>query len=135
MSFNPLVYKYSDYVKWEGDRELIEGYPFIVTPNPLGRHQYLSMKLARIFDEMLEEYECEPYPELDWIIDENTVVRPDIVVYCEEIETCPKTTPKIVIEVISESTAEKDEKSNLNYRREKVKIYRLDKKEYDKVYE
>jgi len=149
MSFNPPTYKYSDYVKWEGDWELIEGYPFAMAPSPLGKHQYLAMKLSRVLDEALEECECDPYPELDWIIDENTVVRPDIAIYCEEIENYPKTNPKIIIEIISESTAEKDEKIKFKlYEREKVeyyvlvypdfekvKIYKLDNKEYDKVYE
>jgi len=149
MSFNPPVYKYSDYVKWKGDWELIEGYPFAMAPSPLGKHQVIMGRLVRILNELLEECECEPYPELDWIIDENTVVRPDIAVYYEEIETYPKTTPKIVIEIISESTVDKDEKIKFKlYEREKVeyyvlvypdfekvKIYRLDKKEYDKVYE
>ena len=149
MSFNPPVYKYSDYVKWEGDWELIEGYPFAMAPSPFGKHQNIMWKLARYFDESLEDCECEGYPELDWIIDEKTVVRPDIAIYCEEIEKYPKTTPKIVIEIISESTAEKDEnikfklyeKEKVEYYVlvypdfEKVKIYKLDNKKYDKIYE
>jgi Uma2 family endonuclease len=149
MSFNPPTYKYSDYIKWEGDWELIEGYPFAMAPSPLGKHQILMGKFIQQLNNELEECECVPYPEFDWIIDENTVVRPDIAIYCEEIETYPKTTPKIVIEIISESTAEKDEKIKFKlYEREKVeyyvlvypdfekvKIYRLDNKEYDKVYE
>jgi len=149
MSFNPPVYKYSDYVKWEGDWELIEGYPFAMAPSPFGKHQHIMWKLARYLDEALEECECEGYPELDWVIDEKTVVRPDIAIYCEEIEKYPKTTPKIVIEIISESTANKDEeikfklyeKEKVEYyvlvypEFEKVKIYKLDNKKYDKVYE
>jgi len=149
MSFNPPTYKYSDYVKWEGDWELIEGYPFAMAPSPFGKHQHIMLKLARYLDEALEECECEAYPELDWVIDEKTVVRPDIAIYCEEIEKYPKTTPKIVIEIISESTAIKDEEIKFKlYEKEKVeyyclvypdfekvKIYKLDNKKYDKVYE
>ena len=149
MSFNPPSYKYSDYLKWEGDWELIEGYPFAMAPSPFGKHQNIMWKLARYLDEELEDCECEGYPELDWIIDEKTVVRPDIAIYCEEIEKYPKTTPKIVIEIISDSTAEKDENIKFKlYEREKVeyyvlvypdfekvRIFKLKNSKYDKVYE
>jgi len=149
MSFNPPTYNYRDFVKWEGDWELIEGYPFAMAPSSFGKHQHIMWKLARFFDEELEESEYEGYPELDWVIDEKTVVRPDVAIYCEEIEKYPKTTPKIIIEIVSESTAKRDENIKFKlYEREKVeyyvlvypdfekvKIYKLDKKMYDKVYE
>ena len=149
MSFNPPVYKYSDYLKWEGDWELIEGYPFAMAPSPFGKHQILMGRLIQQFNNELEECECEGYPELDWVIDEKTIVRPDIAIYCEEIEKYAKTTPKIIIEIISESTALKDEEIKFKlYEKEKVeyyclvypdfekvKIYKLDNKTYDKIYE
>ena len=62
-----------------------------------------------IFSTELEDCDCDVYPELDWIIDESNVVRPDLAIYCEDIEKYPSTTPKIVIEIILESTAKKDE--------------------------
>jgi len=144
MSFNPPVYKYSDYKKWEGDWELIEGYPFDISQIYKGLHQFLLSKVLSAINTKFFVY-----PLLDWIIDEKTVVRPDVAVYCEEIEKYPKTTPKIVIEIISESTANKDEeikfklyeKEKVEYyclvypEFEKVKIYKLDNKKYDKVYE
>ena len=134
MSFNPPVYKYSDYVKWEGDWELIEGYPFAMAPSPFGKHQILMSRLIQQFNNELEECECEGYPELDWVIDEKTVVRPDIAIYCEEIEKYPKTNPKIVIEIISESTAEKDENIKFKlYEREKVEYYVLVYPDFEKV--
>jgi len=149
MSFNPPTYKYSDYLKWEGDWELIEGYPFAMAPSPFGKHQIIMSRLIQQFNNELEDCECEGYPELDWIIDEKTVVRPDIAIYCEEIEKYPKTTPKIVIEIISDSTADKDENIKFKlYEREKVeyyvlvypdlekvRIFKLDNKKYDKIYE
>ena len=149
MSFNPPIYKYSDYVKWEGDWELIEGYPFAMAPSPFGKHQVLMSRLIQQFNNELEECECEGYPELDWVIDEKTVVRPDIAIYCEEIEKYPKTTPKIIIEIVSDSTSEKDENIKFKlYEREKVeyyvlvypdfekvRIFKLKNAKYDKVYE
>ena len=47
MSFNPPIYKYADYVKWKGDCELIEGYPFAIAPNLFGKHQILSYMKKR----------------------------------------------------------------------------------------
>ena len=149
MSFNPPVYKYSDYVKWDGDWELIEGYPFAMAPSPVSRHQHIMWKLARFIDEELENCECEGYPELDWIIDEKTILRPDIAIYCEEIEEYAKTPPKLVIEIILPSTALKDEDIKFKiYEREKVeyyilvypdfkkvRIFKLKNGKYDKIFE
>ena len=145
MSFNPPTYKYSDYLKWEGDWELIEGYPFDISKI------YRDIKHQLILSNVLSVIQTSffVYPLLDWIIDEKTVLRPDIAIYCEEIEKYPKTTPKIVIEIISDSTADKDENIKFKlYEREKVeyyvlvypdlekvRIFKLDNKKYDKIYE
>ncbi len=114
-----------------------------------GKHQILISRLVQQINNELKECECETYPELDWIINEKTIIRPDIAVYCEKIEKYPTTTPKIAIEIISESTAGKYEeikfklyeKEKVEYyvlvypEFEKVKIYKLDNKSDDKVYE
>jgi len=149
MSFNPPIYSYKDYINWEGDWELIEGYPFAMAPSPVSVHQRIMWKLARFIDEGLDNCECEGYPELDWIIDEKTILRPDIAIYCEEIEEYAKTPPKLVIEIISPSTALKDEDIKFKiYEREKVeyyvlvypdfkkvRVFKLKNGKYDKVFE
>ena len=149
MSVNPPKYTYEDYKLWEGDWELIGGYPFAMAPSPMGRHQKVMMRLGTIFHEELEECECEVYPELDWIINEKTVVRPDLAIYCEDVEEYPKTTPKIVVEIVSKSTADKDEEIKFGlYEQEgveyyvlaypefgKVRIFKLEDGKYKKVYE
>ena len=33
---------------------------------------------------------CFVYPELDWIIDEHTVVRPDLMVVCQYVLAYPE---------------------------------------------
>ena len=149
MSFALPRYRYEDYQKWEGDWELVEGYPIMMSPSPVGKHQKVMRKLITIFDKELEECECDIYPELDWIIDDKNVLRPDLAIYCEEIETYPKTTPKIVIEIISPSNSSYDEEIKFQiYESEKVeyyviaypdfgkvRIFRLEDKKYEKVYE
>ena len=142
-------YTYNDYKQWKEDWELIDGYPFAMSPSPMGKHQKLMRKLINIFSVELEDCECDIYPELDWIIDEKNVLRPDLAVYCEDIETYPKTTPKIIIEIISESSIQKDEEIKYQIYEEekveyyviaypdfgKVRIFKLKNEKYQKVYE
>jgi len=144
----PPRYTYSDYKRFEGDWELIDGFLYAMAPSPFGVHQKIMKNLIRVFDEKLEECECDIYPELDYIVNENTILRPDLAIYCEDVETYPKTTPKIVIEIVSDSTANKDEKIKYEiYEKEKVDFYVLvypdfkkvkiykNKNGFDKVYE
>ena len=142
-------YCYQDYKMWQGDWELIEGYPFAMAPSPIGKHQKLMMNLGFLLKQALEECECEVYPELDWIIDEKNVVRPDLAVYCEDIETYPKTTPEIVIEIISDSSIQRDEEIKYKIYEEenvgyyviaypdfgKARIFSLQDGKYQKAYE
>ena len=149
MSIEPPRYIYEEYKEWQGDWELIDGYAFAMAPSPYGKHQKLMARLSYLFADELEECDCELYPELDWIIDESNVVRPDLAIYCEDIEKYPTTTPKIVIEILSPSTAHKDEKIKFGlYEKEgveyyvlvypdleKVRIFRLIDEKYKKVFE
>ena len=144
----PPRYTYDDYKNFKGDWELIDGFLYAMAPSPFGKHQRIMASLIYELKSELEECECEVYPELDWIIDKENVLRPDLAIYCEEIEKYPKTTPKIVIEIISDSTANKDEKIKFEiYEKEKVDYYCLvypdlekvrifkNKNGFDKVYE
>jgi Uma2 family endonuclease len=144
----PPRYTYEDYKRFEGDWELIEGFLYAMAPSPFGIHQKIMANLIYLFKEELDECECDIYPELDYIVSENTVLRPDLAVYCEEIEKYPKTTPKIVIEIVSSSTVDRDEKIKFSiYEKEKVDYYVLvypdfkkvkiykNKDKFDKVYE
>lgn len=83
-----------------------------MTPSPFGPHQRPIARLTYYFVGQLVEQgstDCEVYSELDWIVSDDTVVRPDLSIVCNHpvqrfIETCPT----LVVEVLSESTAEKD---------------------------
>ncbi len=124
MSIEPPRYLYEDYRHWQGDWELIDGYPFAMAPSPYGKHQKLMGRLLHLFSSELEECTCEIYPELDWIINESNVVRPDLAIYCEDIEKYPTTMPKIIIEIISSSTVQKDETIKFElYEKEGVEYY------------
>ncbi|MCS7171378.1 MAG: Uma2 family endonuclease, partial [Aquificaceae bacterium] len=63
----------------------------------------------------------------DWVISEDTVVRPDLSVICEGFEEeYIRKPPVMVVEVVSESTKKMDEEIKFElYEREGVKYYLL----------
>ena len=85
-------------------------YSFCYGSSPFGKHQKIS---ARISQQLLNELDkcknANVYIELDWIINEETVVRPDVLITCEEVEEHLKISPKVIFEIVSKSTAIKDE--------------------------
>ncbi|MDW8295230.1 MAG: Uma2 family endonuclease, partial [Aquificaceae bacterium] len=98
-------YTYEDYQKWQGDWELLEGIPYAMA-SPLYTHQRLVFLLFRHLEELFEKEDCPCLcvGELDWVISEDTVVRPDLVVLCEEPVDYIRKPPLLVIEVVSEGT-------------------------------
>jgi Uma2 family endonuclease len=131
-------FTYSDYLKWPADErwELIEGVAYNMSPAPSRRHQEVVLELASLLHNYLRDKPCQVYiapfdvrlPEGDEADSEiETVVQPDIAVFCEEEkldERGAKGAPDIVIEVISAQTAKKDllTKRYL-YEKHKVKQY------------
>ena len=121
-------YIYEDYKRWEGDWELISGLPIAMAPSPMGIYQFLNLRIAKILDEELEE--CENRVALieeDWIISNDTILRPDTLVVCkEDLFSNVKKTPHLIVEVVSKSTQKKDETIKKEiYEKEGVKTYIL----------
>ncbi len=110
--YNP-GYTVADYNMWEGDWELIDGYPYAMSPSASAKHQRFASKLHVQFVLSLAKAKggsdnCEVFYELDWIINDNTVVRPDLVIVCNQTDKFITSSPKLVIEILSPSTALKD---------------------------
>ena len=121
-------YTVEDYANWQGDWELIEGIPYAMAPSPTWKHQRVSGLIFKQIEEQIENCpeRCYVCQEVDWIICEDTVVRPDILVVCNEVEEYVRTTPEVIFEIVSKSTAFKDEKLKFElYQREKVNYYVL----------
>ena len=121
-------YTYEDYVKWEGDWELIYGQAIAMAPAPVISHQLLMVSIAAQFYNQLEECkECQVLVEEDWKISDDTVLRPDVVVVCgNKNDKYIAKTPEIVVEIVSPTTAKRDEKIKFEiYEKEKVKYYIL----------
>ena len=141
-------YTYEDYKEWEGDWELIDGVAYVI-PAPMITHQGLATELLFALREQVEECEeCDVLGEVDYKISDDTVVRPDVVLTCgEKNEAFLTKAPQIIVEIVSKSSAKRDEKHKFKlYESEKVpyyilvyptdlkaKIFKLDGKFYDKV--
>lgn len=141
-------YTYEDYCHWEGKWELIEGIPMAMSPSPNISHQAIA---ANILFELKKSIpncnHCLVLAEEDWKINDGTVLKPDVVLICNEPNDQYITkAPEIVVEVISPSTSRRDEVFKFDiYEREqaayyviaypddyKAKIYKLENNQYIK---
>ena len=142
-------YTVNDYALWKGDWELWEGIAVAMSPSPFGRHQTALTRLSGVLRNALLEAKCdaEAVVELDWIISDDTVVRPDVMVVCgDPPEEHMHDPPGLVAEVLSDSTRQNDltYKRQL-YQREGVEAYlivdpvaetiQLDRRQDDGTYE
>jgi Uma2 family endonuclease len=101
----------ADYRRWEGRWELLEGIAVAMTPSPFAPHERVVSRLARLLGNQLDATGCggEVYTGLDWIVNDHTVVRPDLMVVCgEQPETHLQRPPTLVVEVLSEATRGRD---------------------------
>ena len=121
-------YTYRDYTQWEGDWELISGIPYAMAPSPVSQHQYAVSQLLIQIGNQLDDCtrECYVFSELDWIVSDDTVLRPDLVVVCHRVEDYIKSPPEVVFEVVSKQSVQKDEYIKFElYEKEKVQWYVL----------
>jgi Uma2 family endonuclease len=122
-------YTYQDYERWEGDWELIFGIPYAMSPSPKRVHQSAGRRFIRLAEDalmkMVESCDCEVFYKLDWIIDDTTVVRPDVIIVCgkfnDDFLLFP---PSLILEITSKSTqmADRNIKRKL-YESQKVPYY------------
>lgn len=104
-------YTVGDYRQWQGDWELWNGVAVARTPSPFGRHGSMLARLVTTLTNAVDASGCRAsvLAEIDWIIAEDTVVRPDATVVCgAPPEGHIESTPAIVVEVLSAATRERD---------------------------
>jgi len=146
---NIEYYSYDDYKQWEGEWELIDGIAYSMAPAPMKKHQSIATEIIYNLRSQTENCShCEVLGEIDYKIDDYTTLKPDIVLTCGETnERYLTKAPEIVVEIISKSTARRDEVHKFAiYEKEKVnyyilvypddlraKIYKLKDAKYDKV--
>jgi len=121
-------YTVKDWKNWDGDWELIEGIPYPLV-SPSIEHQRVVAKLLVAINQELEKCKnnrCEVLPDIDYYISEDTVVRLDVLVVCEDITEKLTVPPTIIFEVISPSSIKMDEHIKFElYQQEGVKYYVL----------
>ena len=124
-------YTVEDYQHWEGDWELIEGMPYAMAPSPNVTHQTVSVNLvsqikSNTNNEDSQCSDCHVLMETDWQISNDTLVRPDVMILCQELGEKVLVTPELIIEVVSSSSTKRDEVMKFElYQREGVLYYIL----------
>ncbi len=103
-------YTYEDYLQWEGRWELIHGFPYAMMPSPSFEHQDVNTKiLAQCSNRLINYGHSKAIMYVDWKINEDTVVQPDVSVICKpNFGKFLNVTPTLIFEILSPSTAQKD---------------------------
>ncbi len=124
-------YSYQDYKNWKEDWELIGGYPWSLMPSPKLTHGRIQIRVVVQADSSLlknrANCNCKVYSEIDWKVNEDTVVRPDVMIVCGETKTdYLEFPPSLILEVLSVSTRMKDRNVKFQlYQEQGVKYYLL----------
>ncbi|MDQ3277867.1 MAG: Uma2 family endonuclease [Bacteroidota bacterium] len=103
-------YTYEDYLQWEGRWELIDGIPFAMSPAPTPKHQIIGANLLAEFRFALKKCKhCKVSQPVDYVLGDDTILQPDMLVICGEIDKkFLDFPPALVAEILSPSTALKD---------------------------
>jgi Uma2 family endonuclease len=105
-------YTYKDYALWEGYWELINGHPYAMSPSPKAKHQITGKKIIYLLESLLitkKHCDCQVIYELDWVLNDSTIVRPDVMVVCGLLQDdFLRFPPVIIVEILSEATRFKD---------------------------
>ncbi len=122
-------YTYQDYKNWKEDWEMIDGYPLQMFPSPAPKHNIAFVNFINQGKNSLsnnsKNCNCILFAELDWKINEDTVVRPDIMIVCGDAnEDFLNFPPVLIIEILSPNNMKNDRVIKFElYREQGVKYY------------
>lgn len=120
-------YTYEDYCRWEGNWEVIEGIPYAMSPSPVPRHQNIAGNIFAEFKTSLKNSgcKCNPYLPIDYVITDDNIVQPDVLIVCREIQKkFLDFPPALVVEILSPATALKDRNNKFTlYESQKIPYY------------
>ncbi len=87
----------------------------------------LARQLGNLLEKTLACHQCATLHETDWVVSDDTVVRPDVLVTCEPLpDTHLESAPVLIAEVLSPATADKDRTAKLSlYQAEGVRYYAM----------
>ncbi|MEA1918050.1 MAG: Uma2 family endonuclease [Campylobacterota bacterium] len=120
-------YTVEDYNLWDGEWELIDGVAYAMSPSPMVTHQFVSSKIVIELNKKSSTCKkCLVLNEIDYEISDETILKPDVLLICKEIDEKVNKTPEIIFEVLSKSTARRDETVKFEiYQKEGVEYYIL----------
>ncbi len=129
-NFEPPRYTYNDYKNWKEDWELVNGYPYQMTPSPSAAHSIALVNFITQGKNSLKfnkNCSCILFTELDWKINEETVVRPDMMIICGKTSAdYLEFPPVLVLEIISPNNIKRDRVIKFElYREQGVRYYLL----------
>lgn len=104
-------YTYDDYVRWEGQWELIDGIPYAMSPAPVPRHQTVAGNIHAELRAAIRKAKCSftVYQPIDYKLSDDTIFNPDLLISCKPItKKFLDFPPELVVEILSESTGMKD---------------------------
>jgi Uma2 family endonuclease len=121
-------YTYEDYKLWKGRWEIIRGFAISMMPTPNPRNQEIAGALHEVFRKAIRQNNCKKckvYQPIDYLINEDTIVNPDLLIVCKPIEgQYLDFPPELVVEILSPSTALKDRNTKYDlYQNEGIKYY------------
>ncbi len=84
-----------------------------MSPSPVFRHQnFMAVLMKQIGNNIDANAEscgdCTVISDLDWIVNDQTVLRPDIAIVCGQADDFITRPPVLIVEILSPSTAIKD---------------------------
>ncbi len=129
-------YSFNDWKDWEGKWELIHGIPYAMSPAPVPKHQIIANNLGAEFYIALKNCRhCKTLQPIDYKVDDNTVVQPDLLVVCKPItKKYLDFAPNLVAEILSPATALKDRHTKFQiYESEKIKYFIIISPENEEV--
>ena len=121
-------YTVNDWELWQDRWELIDGIPYCMSPAPSIQHQFVNSRLIQVLNNSLTGCgKCIASIFIDWQINEDTVVQPDVPVICKGVMGNKLLVPpSIIFEILSPSTKAKDKTVKFSlYESQKVKYYVL----------
>ena len=113
-------YTYSEYMRWKIKErvELIRGKIHKMSPAASWRHQRISHRVNKAFDQYFENHDCKVfYAPLDVVLPiptkrkNTTVVQPDICVLCDVSKLDDHGivgTPDLIVEILSPGNSKHD---------------------------
>ena len=116
-------YSAADYLQWKMEElvELIRGKIFKMSPAPSVNHQRISRNLGSVFHPCFQNHRCEYFPapfdvylvkEGQHYKETQNIVQPDLCVVCDPeklMDIGCIGAPDLVVEILSPSTAKKDQ--------------------------